>query len=75
MFNGHDGPIRPHDFVVMYQTLATTPEGIAALLEFLTNKLDRIVNNVIKGELIATSIYSSLASNVILDEEVKKVRT
>lgn len=68
-----DGPIRPQDFRVIYQSLGATPEGISALTEFLTNKLNRIINEVVNGERIATSIYSTLASRVSLKEEIAKV--
>ncbi|VVC40910.1 Hypothetical protein CINCED_3A002040 [Cinara cedri] len=70
MFDGYDGPIRPQDFRVIYQTLATKPQGISALIEFVTNKLDRIVNEIINGEQVATAIYSLLASRVATDIEI-----
>jgi len=73
MFDGHDGPVRPQDFRVVYRTLASSPEGVSALIEFLTGKLDRIVNEVINGEQVAASVYSLLASRVALDEEILKV--
>lgn len=73
MFEGLQSPIRPQDFRVIYQTLASTPQGIAAMIDFLTKKLDRIVNQVINGETVVTSIYSLLASRVARDEEIKKV--
>jgi len=73
MFDGYDSPIRPQDFRVIYQTLATTPSGISALIEFLTNKFDRIVKEVYNGEQVVKSIYSLLASRVALDEEILKV--
>jgi len=73
MFEGYNGPILPPDFRVIYRTLASTPQGISALIEFLTTKLDRIVNELINGEQVATSIYSLLASRVAGDEEIQKV--
>lgn len=73
MFEGYSGPIRPQDFRVIYQTLATTPQGIVAMVEFLTDNLDRILNEVINGEQVVTSIYSILASRVVIDEEISKV--
>jgi len=73
MFDGYDSPIRPQDFKVIYQTLASSPKGISALIEFLTNKFDRIINEIIDGEQIVKSIYSLLASGVALDEEILKV--
>jgi len=73
MFEGHNGPIRPQDFRVIYRTLASSPKGISALIEFLTDKLHRIVNEIINGEQVAASIYSLLASRVALDEEILKV--
>jgi len=73
MFDGYNGPIRPQDFRVIYQTLASTPEGITALIEFLTNKLDRIVNQIIDGNKVAVSIYSILASRVAHNDEISKV--
>lgn len=73
MFEGYNGPILPQDFRVIYYTLASTPQGIGALIEFLTTKLDRIVNEIIKGEQVATTIYSLLASRVARDEEIQKV--
>jgi hypothetical protein len=73
MFKGYDGPILPQDFRVIYRTLASSVEGISALIEFLTNKLDRIINEIINGEQVATSIYSLLASKVALKEEIQKV--
>lgn len=73
MIDGYNGPIRPQDFKVIYQSVATSPQGISALIQFLTTKLDRIVNEVINGERVATSIYSILASSVALDEEIAKV--
>lgn len=74
MFDGYDGPIRPQDFRVIYQTLVTTPQGITALIDFLTNKLDRIVAEIINGEQVATAIYSLLASRVATNDEITKVR-
>lgn len=73
MFEGYNGPILPQDFRVIYYTMASTPQGIGALIEFLTTKLDRIVNEIIKGEQVATTIYSLLASRVARDEEIQKV--
>lgn len=73
MFEGFDGPIRPQDFRVIYHTLVSSPEGISALIEFLTTKLDRIVKEVINGDQVATSIYSLLASTVALDDEILQV--
>lgn len=73
MFEGYSGPIRPQDFRVIYQTLATTERGIVALIEFLTYKLDRILNEVINGEQVVTSIYAILTSTVARDEEISKV--
>ncbi|XP_025405726.1 aminopeptidase N-like isoform X2 [Sipha flava] len=73
MFKGYDGPILPQDFRVIYRTLASSVEGISALIEFLTNKLDRIINEIINGEQVATSIYSLLASKVALKEEIQKI--
>lgn len=73
MFEGYDSPIRPQDFKVIYQTLALYPKGVSALVEFLTNKLDRIINEVINGEQVATSIYSLVASRVYLSEDQSKV--
>jgi len=75
MFEGYNGPILPQDFRVIYRTLASTPPGIGALIEFLTTKLDRIVNEVINGEQVATSIYALLASQVARDDEILKVYT
>lgn len=75
MFEGYNGPILPQDFRVIYRTLASTPQGIGALIEFLTTKLDRIVNEVINGEQVATSIYALLASEVARDDEILKVYT
>lgn len=74
MFNGYKGPILPQDFRVIYKTLAQTPQGILALIEFLSTKLDQIVNEVINGEQVVTSIYSLLASKVAGNEEITKVR-
>jgi len=74
MFEGYNGPISPQDFRVIYHTFASTPQGIGALIEFLTTKLDRIVNEIINGEQVATSIYALLASSVARDEEIQKVR-
>lgn len=73
MFDGNNGPIRPQDFRVVYQTLASTPQGITALIEFLTNKLDRIVTQIIDGNKLAASIYSILASRVAHNDEISKV--
>lgn len=73
MIDGYNGPIHPQDFKVIYQSVATSPQGISALIQFLTTKLDRIVKEVINGERVATSIYSILASNVALDDEIAKV--
>ncbi|XP_022172013.1 aminopeptidase N-like [Myzus persicae] len=73
MFEGYNGPILPQDFRVIYRTLASTPQGIGALIEFLTTKLDRIVNEIINGEQVATSIYGLLASRVARDEEILKI--
>lgn len=73
MFNGNNGPIRPQDFRVIYNTLAQTPQGISALIEFLTTKLDRILNEVINGEQVVKSIYSLLTSKVALNGEIIKV--
>ncbi|KAL5244502.1 hypothetical protein ACI65C_011912 [Semiaphis heraclei] len=73
MFEGYNGPILPQDFRVIYRTLASTPQGIEALIEFLTTKLDRIVNEIINGEQVATSIYALLASSVARDEEIQKI--
>jgi len=73
MFEGYNGPILPQDFRVIYRTLASTPQGIEALIEFLTTKLDRIVNEIINGEQVATSIYALLASSDARDEEIQKV--
>lgn len=75
MFEGYNGPILPQDFRVIYRTLASTPQGIGAMIEFLTTKLDRIVNEVIYGEQVATSIYALLASRVARDDEILKVYT
>lgn len=75
MFEGYNGPILPQDFRVIYRTLASTPQGVGALIEFLTTKLDRIVNEVINGEQVATSIYALLASEVARDDEILKVHT
>jgi len=75
MFEGYNGPILPQDFRVIYQRLASTPQGIGALIEFLTTKLDRIINEVINGEQVATSIYALLASKVARDDEILKVYT
>lgn len=73
MFEGNSGPIRPQDFRVIYRTLALTPQGISALIEFLTNKLDKIVDEIINGEKVAKAIYSILASRVAKDDEISKV--
>lgn len=73
MFDGYNSPIRPQDFRVIYQTVPSSPVGISAMTEFLTTKLDRIVNEVINGEQVATSLYSILASRVALNEEISKV--
>lgn len=73
MIDGYNGPIHPQDFKVIYESVATSPQGISALIQFLTTKLDRIVKEVINGERVATSIYSILASNVALDDEIAKV--
>ncbi|CAH1738623.1 aminopeptidase N-like [Aphis gossypii] len=73
MFEGYNGPILPQDFRVIYRTLASTPQGIGAMIEFLTTKLDRIVNEVIYGEQVATSIYALLASRVARDDEILKI--
>lgn len=73
MFDGNNGPIRPQDFRVIYNTLAQTPQGISALIEFLTTKLDRILNEVINGEQVVKSIYSLLSSTVALNGEIIKV--
>lgn len=75
MFNGYNGPIRPQDFNVIYQTIAESPQGISALTQFLTTKLVQIVNEIVNGERVATSIYSILTSRVALDEEILKVRS
>lgn len=72
MFDAN-GPIRSQDFRVIYQTLASTPQGISVMIEFLTNKLDRILKDISNGEQIATSMYSLLASKVARDEEISKV--
>lgn len=71
--DGYNSPIRPQDFKVIYQSMAASPQGISALTQFLTTKLDRITKEVINGERVATSIYSILASSVALDEEILKV--
>lgn len=73
MFEGYNGPIRPQDFKAVYRSLGVTPEGISALTKFLTDKLDRIIKEVVNGKKIATSIYSTLASRVSLKEEIAKV--
>uniref|UniRef100_A0A2H8TGD8 Aminopeptidase N n=1 Tax=Melanaphis sacchari TaxID=742174 RepID=A0A2H8TGD8_9HEMI len=73
MFKGYNGPILPQDFRVIYRTLASTPHGITALIEFLTTKLDRIVNEIINGEQVATSIYALLASKAARDDEIQKI--
>jgi len=73
IFEGYDGPIRPQDFRVIYQTLASSPIGISVLTEFLTNNLFRIVNEIDNGEQMVASIYSLLASRVALDEEISKI--
>lgn len=73
MFDGYDGPIRPQDFRVIYQTLAATPQGISALIEFLTTKLDKILDEIINGKQVATAIYSLLASRVATKNEIMKV--
>lgn len=73
MFQGYDGPIRPQDFRVIYQTLSSSPKGISALIEFLATKIDRIVKEVNNGDQVATSIYSVLASSVALDDEILQV--
>lgn len=75
MFEGYNGPILPQDFRVVYRTLASSPWGIGALIEFLTTKLDRIVNEIINGEQVATSIYALLASRVARYDEILKVPT
>lgn len=74
MFEGYNSSIRPQDFRVIYRTIATSSEGVSALIEFLSNKLDRIVNEVINGEKVATSIYSLVSSRVSRNEEILKVR-
>lgn len=73
MFEGYNSPIRPQDFRVIYRTLALSPDGIRVLIEFLTNKLDRIINEVINGEQVATAIYSLVASKTIRYEDQLKV--
>lgn len=73
MFDGYNAPIRPQDFRVIYQTIPSTPVGISVMTEFLTNKLDRIVKEVINGEIVVTSMYSILASRVALKDEILKV--
>lgn len=69
-----DGPIRPQDHRVIYQTLARTPSGVAALIEFLAGQWNRTLNDVVNGEQVVTSVYALLASKVADDDEIAKVR-
>lgn len=73
MFDGRAGPIRPQDHRVIYQTLANTPSGVAALIEFLTGQWNRTLNDVVNGEQVVTSMYALLASKVAGDDEIDKV--
>lgn len=73
MFGKYESPIRPQDFQDIYQPLASTPEGVSALIDILYTKLDRIVNEMIDGEQVALNIYSLVASKVVSDEDILKV--
>lgn len=73
MFGKFDSPIRPQDFQDIYQPLASSPEGVSALVDILYTKLDRIVNEIIDGEQVAMYIYSLVASKVAYNEDITKV--
>ncbi|XP_050432825.1 uncharacterized protein LOC126840878 [Adelges cooleyi] len=73
MFQGENGPIRQQDFRVIYQSIAFTPQGLSVLIDFLTNKTEKILNEVVHGDLHAMAIYHLLASRVALDNEIAKM--
>lgn len=75
LFKGHDGgPIRPQDFNTVYETLALTPYGISAMIDFLTNHLVRIFNEIPNGEVVAKNIFATLVPVAIREDEALKVR-
>lgn len=75
LFKGHDGgPIRPQDYNIVYETLASTPYGISALINFLTNNLVRIFNEIPNGEIVAKNIFATLVPVAIREDEALKVR-
>lgn len=73
MFKEYESPIRPQDFHDIYRSLASSPEGVSALVNLLTNKLDCILDEIIDGEQVAIYIYSLVASRVSFDEDIRKV--
>lgn len=75
MFKKFDSPIRPQDFQDIYQPLASSPEGVSALVNLLDDKLDSILNEIIDGDQVAMYIYSLVASRVAFDEDILKVKT
>lgn len=66
-------PIERNDYEVYFDSLSSTPTGIAALTFFLENYSKQILDNIIDGENLITTIYSILASRVSTDDETKKV--
>lgn len=74
ILKGVNGPIRPQDYRVVFNTLSSTPMGLQALLIFYRDNWERVYKDLPDGESVATTIYSILASKVSLDNEIDIVR-
>lgn len=76
LFKGHvGGPIRPRDYHIVYETLALTPQGISAMIKFLTDQLARIFNEIPNGEIVAKNIFAALVPVAVQEDEALKVCT
>lgn len=65
-------PVSAKNFKMVFENFATTPQGVRALVEFLSHKLDAILA-LNDGHQLATFAYSVLASKVATDIEMKTV--
>lgn len=65
-------PVSAKNFKTVFENIATTPQGVRVLTDFLSHKLDAILA-LNDGHQLATFAYSVLASKVVTDDEIKTV--
>lgn len=69
------GPVRLQDFKDICIAMSLTPQGIEALSNFLLDNIEKTLKTVPTGQSIVEYMYSVLASKVVTDNEIIKVRS